>query len=138
MRYYKLRRGEKLDERVPDMQEKVEEYFGEVSGKEKKEGVDMWVVEDYAAFKKVFVGKERRKNRKDRVAVHFEEKKPAEIEKGEAKKAIEAKNQFLEDVTGRTAEDRKESMKNQVEGDWKLWTLQIFLMHWEMKIDEEF
>ncbi len=117
MRYYKLKRGEKLDNRVPDMEEKIEEYFGYVNGKEEKEGMDMWVVEDFAAFNRVLIGKEKRNNRKDRLAVHFEEKPPTEVSQDGALEAIETKNEFLEDVTGRTAEDRKKSMKNQVEGD---------------------
>ncbi|MFP4174964.1 MAG: DUF5611 family protein [Halobacteriales archaeon] len=121
MRYYKMRRGEYIDERVPDMQEKVEEYFGEVTGTDERDGVEMYVVEDTMVFDRVEVGVEERSSAKDRLAVHFEEKDvPTLQEEGlldEAGAAREAKNDFLEEVTGRDAKARRESMKRDVEPD---------------------
>lgn len=121
MRYYKMRRGEYIHERVPDMQEKVEEYFGEVDGTEEIDGVEVYVVEDTMVFDRVEVGVEERSNAKDRLLVHFEEKDvPTLQEEGlldEAGNAREAKNDFLEDVTGRDAKARRESMKRDVEPD---------------------
>lgn len=121
MRYYKMRRGEYIEERVPDMQEKVEEYFGEVDGTDDRDGVEMYVIEDTMVFDRVEVGVEERSNAKDRLAVHFEEKDvPTLQEEGlldEAGVAREAKNDFLEEVTGRDAKARRESMKRDVEPD---------------------
>ncbi|MFP4188362.1 MAG: DUF5611 family protein [Halobacteriales archaeon] len=121
MRYYKMRRGEYIDERVPDMQEKVEEYFGEVTGTDERDGVEMYVVEDTMVFDRVEVGVEERSSAKDRLAVHFEEKDvPTLQEEGlldEAGAAREAKNDFLKEVTGRDAKARRESMKREVEPD---------------------
>jgi len=121
MRYYKMRRGEYIEDRVPDMRAKVEEYFGEVTDTEERGGVEMYVVEDTMVFDRVEVGVEERSNAKDRLAVHFEEKDvPTLQEEGlleEAGKAREAKNDFLEEVTGRDAKSRRESMKREVEPD---------------------
>jgi hypothetical protein len=121
MRYYKMRRGEYIDERVPDMREKVEEYFGDVDRTDERDGVEMYVVEDTMVFDTVEVGVEERSSAKDRLAVHFEEKDvPTLQEEGlldEAGAAREAKNDFLEEVTGRDAKARRESMKRDVEPD---------------------
>lgn len=121
MRYYKMRRGEYIEERVPDMREKVEEYFGEVTGTDERDGVDMYVVEDTMVFDRVEAGVEERSNAKDRLAVHFEEKDvPTLQEEGlldKAEDARVAKNDFLEEVTGRDAKSRRESMKRDVEPD---------------------
>ena len=46
MREYKMRRGEHLEERVPDMKAKIEDFFGEVSGTEEYKSSDLYVVED--------------------------------------------------------------------------------------------
>src|SRR6056297_3379972 len=46
MREYKMRRGEHLEDRVPDMKAFVEEYFGEVTDTEDYEGTDLLVVDD--------------------------------------------------------------------------------------------
>ena len=123
MKQYKMRRGEYLEERVPDIEETVEEFFGPITGTEEFEGVEMFVVEepDNAVFDKVYVGVVSFSSKKDRLAVHFEEK-PAEqvIEEGNADAAAEAvdlKNEFLLEVTGRDAKSRRESMKRDVEDD---------------------
>ena len=121
MRYYKMRRGEYIEERVPDMRAKVQEYFGEITGIEERDGVEMYVVEDTMVFDRVEAGVDERANSKDRLAVHFEEKDiPTLQEEGlldEAGEAREAKNDFLEEVTGRDAKSRRESMKREVEPD---------------------
>lgn len=121
MRYYKMRRGEYIDERVPDMRAKVEEYFGEVTGTDEREGVEMYVVEDTMVFDRVEVGVEERPSSKDRLAVHFEEKDVQTLQEegllDKAEDARVAKNDFLEEVTGRDAKSRRESMKREVEPD---------------------
>jgi hypothetical protein len=121
MRYYKMRRGEYIEERVPDMREKVKEYFGEITGTDERDGVEMYVVEDAMVFDRVEAGIEQRSSAKDRLAVHFEEKDvPTLQDEGlldQAGDAREAKNDFLEDVTGRDAKARRDSMKRDVEPD---------------------
>lgn len=119
MRYYKMRRGEYLHERVPDLKGKVEEYFGEVTGTEEHEGMEMYKVEDTMIFSEVLVGVDENESRKDRLAVHFEEEELDVLtEEGRvdmAQDAMSAKNDFLEEVTGRDAKDRRDSMKREVE-----------------------
>ncbi len=121
MRYYKMRRGEYLEERVPDLKGKVEEYFGEVTGRDTKDGTEMYVVEDSMVFERVMVGVDERSGSKDRLAVHFEEKDIETLQEegllDQAGDAREAKNDFLEEVTGRDAKSRRESMKRAVEPD---------------------
>jgi hypothetical protein len=121
MRYYKMRRGEYIEERVPDMRAKVEEYFGEITGTDERDGVEMYVVEDTMVFDRVEAGVDERANSKDRLAVHFEEKDVSTLQEegllDKAEDARVAKNDFLEDVTGRDAKSRRESMKREVEPD---------------------
>lgn len=123
MKEYKMRRGEYLDERVPDLRETIEEYFGPVTGTEEMDGVEMYLVSDpeNPVFERVLAGKATYSSKKDQIAVHFEER-PAEevIAAGEADAAAEAvdrKNEFLLEVTGRDAKSRRESMKRTVEDD---------------------
>ena len=123
MKEYKMRRGEHLDERVPDMKGKIEEYFGEVAGTDEMGGHELFVVEnpDNPVFDRILAGAAKYSGKKDKLAVHFEER-PAEdvIAEGKADAAAEAvslKNDFLEEVTGRDAKSRRESMKRAVEDD---------------------
>ena len=123
MKEYKMRRGEYLEERIPDLEGTVEEYFGPITGTEAFEGVEMFVVEepDNPVFDRILVGAASYGSKKDKLAVHFEEK-PAEqvIEEGHADAAAEAvdlKNDFLLEATGRDAKSRRESMKRTVEDD---------------------
>ena len=116
-----MRRGEYLEERVPDLRATVEEYFGEITGTEAMDGVEMFVVSEpeNPVFDRVLAGKSGYGSKKDQLAVHFEER-PAEevIAAGEADAAAEAvdlKNEFLLEVTGRDAKSRRESMKRTVE-----------------------
>ena len=123
MKVYKMRRGETLDERVPDMQGSIEEYFGPVDGTEEMNGHELYVVEEpeNPVFKRVLVGAAKYDGKKDRLAVHFEERDAEEvIAAGEAEAAAEAvdlKNDFLLEATGRDAKSRRKSMKRSVEDD---------------------
>lgn len=118
-----MRRGEHLEDRVPDLQGKIEEYFGEVDGTDELDGHELYVVEDpdNPVFDRILAGAAEYSGKKDKLAVHFKER-PAEevIAAGEADAAAEAvslKNDFLEEVTGRDAKSRRESMKRAVEDD---------------------
>ena len=121
MKEYKMRRGEYLEDRIPDLKATVEEYFGTIAGTEEVNGVEMYVVEepDNPVFERILVGKSSYGSKKDKLAVHFEER-PAEevIAAGQADAAAEAvslKNDFLLEATGRDAKSRRESMKRTVE-----------------------
>jgi hypothetical protein len=99
----------------------VEEYFGPVTGTEEYEGADMYVVEEPTnpVFERILIGKSSYGSKKDKLAVHFEER-PAEdvIAEGNAEAAAEAvdlKNDFLLEATGRDAKSRRDSMKRSVE-----------------------
>lgn len=123
MEEYKMRRGEYLEERVPDMKATVEEYFGEITGTEEYKGNDLYVVEspDNPVFTRIVAGAMEFSDKKDKLAVHFEEKSLEElIEAGEvdaAGDANTAKNEFLLECTARDAKARRESMKRAVEDD---------------------
>lgn len=121
MQEYKMRRGESLDDRVPDLEGLIEEYFGPISGTKTHEGQKLYVVDAPAnpVFEEVVAGAMRYPSKKDTLAVHFEERSPKElIESGDieaAEEAVSLKNDFLEQVTGRDAKSRRESMKRDVE-----------------------
>lgn len=123
MKEYKMRRGEHLEDRIPDMKATVEDYFGPITGTEDLEGHDVYVVEepDNPVFERVLVGAAEYSGKKDKLKVHFEER-PAEdvIAEGNADAAadaVDAKNSFLLEATGRDAKSRRESMKRSVEDD---------------------
>ncbi|MFB6080320.1 MAG: DUF5611 family protein [Haloferacaceae archaeon] len=123
MKVYKMRRGEYLEDRAPDLRAMVEEYFGDVTGTETVDGHELYVVETprNPVFDRVLVGVAEYGGKKDRLAVHFEER-PAEevIAEGNAdaaQDAVDAKNEFLLEVTGRDAKSRRDSMKRDVEDD---------------------
>ncbi|WP_121821729.1 DUF5611 family protein [Halostella salina] len=123
MKEYKMRRGEYLDERVPDMESTVEDYFGEITGTEEYEGDDLYVVgdPDNPVFDRIVVGASTYGSKKDKLAVHFEERDAEDvIAEGNAEAAadaVDAKNDFLLEATGRDAKSRRESMKRAVEDD---------------------
>lgn len=123
MQEYKMRRGESLDDRAPDLKGLIEEYFGSVTGTEEHDGHELYVVGDPSnpVFKRIVAGAKRYASKKDTLAVHFEERPPKElIETGDidaAEEAVSLKNDFLEEVTGRDAKSRRESMKRAVEDD---------------------
>jgi hypothetical protein len=123
MKEYKMRRGEHLEDRMPDLKGEIEDAFGEVVGTEEVEGHELYVVEDpeNPVFDRVLAGAATYSGKKDRLAVHFDER-PAEevIAEGNAdaaSEAIDVKNDFLEAATGRDAKARRDSMKRDVEDD---------------------
>jgi hypothetical protein len=122
MREYKMRRGEQLSERVPDVESFIEEYFGPVTGTEEHEGDDLYVVEEPAnpIFERIVAGTAQYSSKKDRLAVEFEERDPTELDPDQldaAEEAVSLKNDFLEEATGRDAKARRDSMKRDAEGD---------------------
>ncbi|PSQ41976.1 hypothetical protein BRD17_09655 [Halobacteriales archaeon SW_7_68_16] len=123
MKEYKMRRGEYLHERIPDLEATVEEYFGSITGTESYRDSELLVVEDpdNPVFERIVVGAVEYSGKKDRLAVEFEERDAqAVIDEGNADAAAEAvdlKNDFLLEATGRDAKSRRESMKRAVEDD---------------------
>lgn len=123
MREYKMRRGEYLEDRIADMRETVEEYFGPISGTEPYDDTELFIVQDpdNPVFERVTVGKVPYGSKKDKLALDIEER-PAEevIAEGHveaAEDAVNVKNDFLEMATGRDAKARRDSMKRSVEDD---------------------
>jgi len=123
MREYKMRRGEHLEDRIPDMETTIEEYFGSVTGTEEYKGSDLYVVgePDNPVFERIVAGAVEYSGKKDKLAVEFEER-PAEdvIAEGHvdaAEDAVNAKNEFLLEATARDAKSRRDSMKRSVEDD---------------------
>ena len=121
MREYKMRRGEYLEERIEDMEATVEDYFGPVTGTEEYNGSDLLVVGDpeNPVFERIVVGAVEYGSKKDKLGVEFTER-PAEevIAEGNADAAadaVDAKNDFLLEATGRDAKSRRDSMKRSVE-----------------------
>ena len=122
MKEYKLRRGETLEERIPDMETTVEEYFGPITDTMEYKGSDLYVVEepDNPVFKRIVAGAVSYSGKKDRLGVEFEERDPAELSPDDleaAGDAVDAKNDFLLEATGRDAKSRRDSMKRAVEDD---------------------
>jgi len=123
MREYKMRRGEYLEDRIPNMRETVEEYFGPIAGTEPYNDTELFIVEepDNPVFERVTVGTVPYGSKKDKLALDIEER-PAEevIAEGHveaAEDAVNVKNDFLEMATGRDAKARRDSMKRSVEDD---------------------
>lgn len=123
MREYKMRRGEYLEDRVEDMKAKIEEFFGPITGTETYKDGELYVVEepDNPVFSKVTAGTVEYGSKKDKLALDIEER-PAEevIAEGHveaAEEAVNLKNDFLEESTGRDAKARRDSMKRDVEDD---------------------
>lgn len=123
MREYKMRRGEHLDDRMPDLKGSVEEHFGTVTGTEEFEGHELYVVgdPDNPVFERIVAGAAEYGSKKDRLAVHFEERDAeaviAEGNADAAAAAVDVKNEFLLAATGRDAKSRRESLKREVEDD---------------------
>jgi len=117
-----MRRGEYLEERIPDLEGTVEEYFGPITGTEEFKGSDLFVVAepDNPVFERIVVGAVAYDGKKDKLAVEFHERDPAELDPDDleaAGDAVDAKNDFLLEATGRDAKSRRESMKRAVEDD---------------------
>ena len=122
MKEYKMRRGEYLEERIPDMETTVEEYFGPITGTEEYKGSDLFVIAepDNPVFERIVVGTVEYSGKKDKLGVEFHERDPAELGPEEleaAADAVDAKNDFLLEATGRDAKARRDSMKRSVEDD---------------------
>ena len=123
MEEYKMRRGEYLEERVPDIEATIEEYFGPITDTEEFNGSDLHVVEepDNPVFDRIVAGAVSYSSKKDKLAVEFHERDLEELmETGDvdaAGDANDAKNDFLLECTGRDAKSRRESMKRSVEDD---------------------
>ena len=122
MKEYKTRRGETLAERIPDMESTVKAYFGPITGTTEHRGSDLYVVEepDNPVFERVVAGTVEYGSKKDRLGVEFAERDPTELGPDEleaAGEAVDAKNDFLLEATGRDAKSRRDSMKRDVEDD---------------------
>jgi carboxypeptidase C (cathepsin A) len=123
MEEYKMRRGEYLEERVPDLEATVEEYFGPITDTEEFNGSDLYVVEepDNPVFDRIVAGAVSYSSKKDKLAVEFHERDLEELMEADdvdaAGDANDAKNDFLLECTGRDAKSRRESMKRSVEDD---------------------
>jgi len=122
MKEYKMRRGETLEDRIPDMESTVEEYFGPITGTMEYKGSDLYVIEepDNPVFERIVAGAVSYSGKKDRLGVEFEERDPTELSPEDleaAGDAVDAKNDFLLEATGRDAKSRRESMKRDVEDD---------------------
>jgi hypothetical protein len=122
MREYKMRRGEYLEERVPDMEGTIEDYFGPITGSEEYKGSELHVVAEPSnpVFERIVAGAVQYSGKKDKLAVEFVERDPSELGPEEleaAEAALSAKNEFLLEATGRDAKSRRESMKRDVEDD---------------------
>ncbi|PSP64369.1 hypothetical protein BRC77_04055 [Halobacteriales archaeon QH_8_64_26] len=120
MREYKMRRGEYLDERIPEMRETVEEYFGPATDTETYSGSDLLVIDepDNPVFERIVVGSVAYSGKKDTLAVEFSERDPTELSPDDleaAGEAVSIKNDFLLEATGRDAKSRRKSMKNDVQ-----------------------
>jgi len=74
MKEYKMRRGEHLDDRMPDLKGSIEEYFGEVTDTEEWQDHELYVVEDpdNPVFDRIVAGATKYGSKKDKLAVHFE------------------------------------------------------------------
>ena len=123
MEEYKMRRGEYLDERIPDMEATIEEYFGPITGTEEYNGSELHVIAepDNPVFEKVVAGAVSYSGKKDKLAVDFHERSLEELmntgDVDAAGDANAAKNEFLLEATGRDAKARRDSMKRDVEDD---------------------
>jgi len=118
-----MRRGEYLEERLPDLRASIEEHFGDVTGTETVDGHELYVVDDPTnpVFDRVIAGAASYDGKKDRIAVEFAERDAAEVvaegHADAAADAVDAKNDFLLEATGRDAKSRRDSMKRDVEDD---------------------
>ncbi len=123
MREYKMRRGEHLEDRVEDMEAFITDYFGAPTDTEEYKGSDLYIVEepDNPVFSRIVAGAVEYSGKKNKVILDIEER-PAEevIAEGNveaAEEAVNLKNDFLEEATGRDAKARRDSMKRDVEDD---------------------
>lgn len=118
VRVYKMARGESLDSRVESLQNALMEFFDGESVEERHCVVDgqeatLFVVDAGAiGLNRVAAGRVEYPSKKSRLAVGFDQTPPDAIDDFDAvQDTLMQKNDFLETVTGRTAEQRKEAMK---------------------------
>ena len=117
-----MRRGEYIEDRIPDMETTIEEYFGPVTGTEEFKGSDLYLIEepDNPVFERIVAGAVEYDGKKDKLAVSFAERDPTELGPDEleaAEEAVSLKNEFLLEATARDAKARRDSMKRAVEDD---------------------
>ena len=118
-----MRRGEYLEERIPDLESTVQEYFGEITDTQEYNDSDLFVIEnpENPVFERIVVGAVTYGSKKDTLAVNFEERELEDLmETGDvdtAGDANTAKNEFLLEATGRDAKARRDSMKRDVEDE---------------------
>ncbi|PSP39992.1 hypothetical protein BRC71_00750 [Halobacteriales archaeon QH_7_65_31] len=123
MEEYKMRRGEYLEERVPDLEATVESYFGEITDTQEYNGSELFVVgePDNPVFEHIVAGSMNYAGKKDTLAVDFVERELAALMETDdvdaAGDANSLKNEFLLEATGRDAKARRDSMKRDVEDD---------------------
>ena len=122
MKEYKMRRGEHLEERIPDLEATVVEYFGPITDTEEYKGSDLFVIgePDNPVFERIVVGAVEYSGKKDTLAVEFHERDPTELGPDEleaAGDAVSAKNEFLLEATARDAKARRDSLKRSVEDE---------------------
>lgn len=123
MEEYKMRRGEYLEERIPDLESTVQEYFGEITDTQEYNDSELFVIEnpENPVFERIVVGAVTYGSKKDTLAVNFEERELEDLmETGDvdtAGDANAAKNEFLLEATGRDAKARRDSMKRDVEDE---------------------
>jgi hypothetical protein len=117
-----MRRGEYLEERIPDLEATIEEYFGPVTDTTEYKESELFVIgePDNPVFERIVVGAVAYSGKKDRLAVAFVERDPTELGPEEleaAEEAVSLKNEFLLEATGRDAKSRRDSMKRAVEDE---------------------
>ena len=117
-----MRRGEYLEERVPDMEATMIEYFGPVTDTTEYKQSELYVIEDpdNPVFERIAGGTVTYDGKKDRLAMEFVERDPTELGPSEleaAEEAVSLKNEFLLEATGRDAKSRRDSMKRSVEDE---------------------
>lgn len=104
-RIFNAKRGHYIEKEK--LEKSLNKFFGEF-----KEQDDMYLVKNYKAFDKMEVELIENKNKKNKLRINTE----ASMKK--ADQALETKsdlNDFLEEVTGYTAKERRKKMKNSVE-----------------------
>jgi len=118
-----MRRGEHLDDRMPELKAEIEDYFGAVTGTETVNGHELFVVAapENPVFDRIVAGAAEYGSKKDKLAIHFEERDAedviAEGNADAAAEAVDVKNEFLLEATGRDAKSRRDSLKREVEDE---------------------
>lgn len=114
-----------FDDNADDLPETLRSHFGGEVSTETDIEVDgittqCYILEDVVVdgLNRVIAGRVCPANKKDYLAVRFVETHPQQLPDGaNPREAIDAKNEFLHAVTGRTAEDRRRSWEDAVEDE---------------------